>query len=159
MLAQHSLRSRRLLLAPEEGGGLSPLSYSRPVPRPGVLGRGIAVVGDVIAGEDLIIAGRFEGNIDLPDHALTIAQDARAGGQLFARTITIAGRVAGSVTASEWIEVLETATVDGDLTAPKVAIELGASFQGRVEMTRAEAAVRVARYRIERKSQAPPEAP
>lgn len=129
----------------------------RAQPRPGLIAEGIVISGDVLADEDLIIAGQLDGNINLPDHALTIAPEGRVTGQLFARIITVAGRVSGGVTASDSIEVLEGAVVDGDLTAPKVGIELGASFQGRVEMKRADAAVRVARYRIEHRGDPPPE--
>lgn len=130
----------------------------RSQPRPGVIAEGIVIAGDVLADEDLIIAGRLDGDINLPNHALTIAPEGRVTGQMFAKIITIAGRVSGAVTASDSIEVLEGAVVDGDLTAPKIGVELGAWFQGRVEMKRAEAAVRVARYRLERRGEPPSEA-
>jgi cytoskeletal protein CcmA (bactofilin family) len=129
----------------------------RSQPRPGVIAEGIVIVGDVLADEDLIIAGRLDGDINLPNHALTVAPEGRVTGQMFAKIITIAGRVSGAVTASDSIEVLEGAVVDGDLTAPKIGVELGAWFQGRVEMKRAEAAVRVARYRLERRGEPPSE--
>jgi cytoskeletal protein CcmA (bactofilin family) len=130
----------------------------RAQPRPGLVAEGIVIKGDVLADEDLIIAGQLDGNINIPDHALTIAPEGKVSGQLFAKIITVAGHVSGGVTASDSIEVLEGAFVDGDLTAPKVGIELGAWFQGKIEMKRAEAAVRVARYRLEHRGEPAPEA-
>jgi cytoskeletal protein CcmA (bactofilin family) len=128
------------------------IPFERPAPRPTTLSRSTRVIGDVWSEQDLILAGAIEGSIDLPDHALTIAPEGRLSGQAFAQVIIVSGRVAGDLTASERIEVLETGRVEGDLTAPKVAIDLGAFFRGRVEMKRADAAVRVAKYRMERKS-------
>jgi len=140
--------------APDQGGPAAQtgIPYVRPGPRPGVLARGLVVTGDVVADEDLIVSARVDGCIDLPDHALSIAPDGQVSGQLFARLVVVAGRVTGNVTASESIELVDGATVEGDLTAPRVGIELGATFQGKVEMRRADAAVRVARYRLERKT-------
>jgi len=151
-MPRHPIRPR--VLAPDQGGpsAQAGIPYVRPGPRPGVLGRGLAVAGDVVADEDLIVSARVDGCIDLPDHALTVAADGHVTGQLFARLVVVAGRVTGSVTASESIELMDGSTVEGDLTAPRVGIELGATFQGKVEMRRSDAAVRVARYRLERKT-------
>ena len=54
------------------------------------------------------------------------------------------------MTATGRIEIGERARVEGDLNAPAVSIAQGAFVVGKVDMRRAEAAARVAKYRIER---------
>ena len=44
------------------------------------------------------------------------------------------GTVKGNITAIETINIRETATVDGDLVAPKIGIAEGASVRGQLDM-------------------------
>ena len=44
------------------------------------------------------------------------------------------GKVTGNITTAEAINIRETATVDGDLVAPKIGIAEGASFRGKIDM-------------------------
>ena len=44
------------------------------------------------------------------------------------------GNVVGNITATETITVRESASVEGDLVAPKVGISEGASFRGTIDM-------------------------
>lgn len=118
--------------------------------QPARFGEHVTVRGVIFAEQDLVIAGLVEGDVNLPNHAVTVDRSGRVTGSVFARIITILGRVAGDVTASERIEIHPEATVEADLTAPRVALHDGAFFRGKVEMKRAEAAVRVARYRLEK---------
>jgi cytoskeletal protein CcmA (bactofilin family) len=117
---------------------------------PGRLGPGLVIEGDVIAGEDVILDGRLSGGLHAPEHAVTIAAGATLRGGVFARVVIVEGAVHGDVTATGLIEVAQGARVEGDLTAPAVAIAEGAFVVGKIDMRRAEAAARVARYRAER---------
>jgi len=123
------------------------------------IGPAIRVVGDLYAEQDLILHGHVNGAVDLPDHALSVAGGARLEGQTFARIVSIAGTVVGDITASELVEVLPGASVEGDITAPRIHLDEGATFRGRIEMKRVDAAVRVARYRLERKAADPKREP
>ena len=51
-----------------------------------------------------------------------------------AKTVVILGKVMGDITATETISIRETAAVEGNLVAPKIAIAEGASFQGTIDM-------------------------
>jgi len=119
--------------------------------RPTSLGKGIAVTGEVSAEQDFVLAGHLDGYLDVPNHALTIEETAQMKGDAFAKSIIVSGVVTGSLTAIERIEVLATGRVEGDLTAPQIGIELGARVSGKLDMRRTDAAIRVARYRRERK--------
>jgi len=116
------------------------------------IGPAIRVVGDLYAEQDLILHGRIDGGVDLPNHALSVAQRARLEGPTFARIVSVSGTIVGDITASELVELLPGAVVEGNITAPRLYVDEAAWFRGRVEMKRVDAAVRVARYRLDRKA-------
>jgi hypothetical protein len=49
------------------------------------------------------------------------------------------------------VEFLPSARVSAEVSAPRVVMADGARFGGRIDMKNTEAAVRVARYRLEKK--------
>ena len=57
---------------------------------------------------------------------------------LEARIVLISGVVVGNVTATDSIRMTDKARVVGDVTAPRVIVEAGAAFRGRLEMGSAE---------------------
>lgn len=121
---------------------------------PGRLGPGLAIEGEIVSGEDVILDGQLTGSLDAPDHAVTVGAQATIRGRVFARIVVIAGTVLGDVAATTLIEVARGARVEADLAAPAVSIEEGAFVVGRIDMRRAEAAARVARYRLDRAGEA-----
>jgi cytoskeletal protein CcmA (bactofilin family) len=118
---------------------------------PTTIGRSLKITGDLYAQQDLVLHGQVAGSIDVPDHALTVQQTGRLDGNAFARIVTLAGAMVGDVTASELVEVLPGASLEGNVAAPRVYLDEAATFRGRIDMRRTDAAVRVARYRLQRK--------
>src|SRR5437879_7581272 len=53
------------------------------------LGSSVVVKGELTGSEDLIVDGRIEGRIDLPDHALTIGPNANVQADIAARIVTV----------------------------------------------------------------------
>jgi cytoskeletal protein CcmA (bactofilin family) len=98
------------------------------------IGRSVIVRGDVISSEDLTIDGQVEGTIEVGNHSLTIGPSAAVKANLVAKHIAISGAVTGNVTATERVELLATGTVDGDLSAPKLAMADGAVLEGNVKV-------------------------
>jgi cytoskeletal protein CcmA (bactofilin family) len=98
------------------------------------IGPSITIVGDVSGDEDLTILGRVEGKIELPKHSVTIGQGGRVKADIHAKSVTIAGEVHGNLVAGEQIVIRKTATMLGNLTAPRVGLEDGCCFRGSVEM-------------------------
>ncbi len=98
------------------------------------VGASISIVGDVTGDEDLTILGRVEGKIDLPQHVVTVGQSGRVKADIHARVVSVAGEVRGNLIAAEQILIRKTATMLGNLTAPRVGLEDGCSFRGSVEM-------------------------
>ncbi len=99
-----------------------------------VIGPNARFVGEISGDEDVVIHGQFEGNIDIP-RRVTVAQPGRLKGDIHARTVIVGGRVNGQIRADERAELLASATVQGNVNAPKVVIAEGARLQGNVAMT------------------------
>ena len=99
------------------------------------IGQSVVITGTLRAEEDLTLEGRLDGTVDLGHNALTIGQhgtlkaDARAG------TVVVMGKVVGGTLSAATINIRETAIVEGDLVAPKIGIEEGASFKGTIDMS------------------------
>jgi cytoskeletal protein CcmA (bactofilin family) len=106
------------------------------------------IVGEVTASEDLLVEGEIDGKVTLPAHRLVVAPTATLKADVFARAIRIAGAATGTFTASDKVEIEATARVEGRIVAPRVVLAEGATFNGRVEPHKADAAVRVAQYRM-----------
>lgn len=110
-----------------------------PAPAParaeaGGIGPSIVIVGDVTGDEDLTILGRVEGKISLPKHSVTVGQGGRVKADIQAKAVSVAGEVQGNLVASEQIVIRKSATMLGNLTAPRVGLEDGCRFRGSVEM-------------------------
>ena len=97
------------------------------------IGETIRVKGQLIATEDILIAGRVEGEIQLQENVLTVERTAEVDAEVLAKAVIIGGAIRGDVVANDSIALHNTASVSGRIAAPRVAITEGASFNGRVE--------------------------
>ena len=97
------------------------------------VGKSVVFKGELVSSEDMSIDGRVEGTVDVRDHTLTIGPDAEIHANISAKTITIHGAVTGSIKASEKVDIRESGKVDGDITAPRVAMAEGADLHGRID--------------------------
>lgn len=93
----------------------------------------ITVTGNVTSAGDLVIDGKVEGNIEIGNHNLTIGESASVVADLIAKDVTIAGTVKGNVLGSGKVELKKSSTVEGDITAPRFAMEEGAVLVGKVD--------------------------
>jgi len=98
------------------------------------IGKSVFVKGDVISAEDLIIDGRLEGTISLGERRLTVGVGGAILGDVTAHAIVISGAVTGNVRATHRVEVQETGSVEGDITAPHLAVREGAVLCGHIEV-------------------------
>ena len=99
------------------------------------VGKSVVFRGDLISSEDMTIDGRVEGSIEVRNHHLTIGPNASIEADIAARLVTVFGKVSGSLTAEERVEIRQGATVEADLTCQTLAIQEGAYFCGKVLMS------------------------
>jgi cytoskeletal protein CcmA (bactofilin family) len=105
------------------------------------------IIGDIHAGEDLSVAGKVQGNIHVADADLTIAEQGHVIGDIRARRIYVRGRVAGTVSANERIELAASASVSGHISADHVVVTEGAQVNAKIDMNRRTIAAMVARHK------------
>jgi cytoskeletal protein CcmA (bactofilin family) len=98
------------------------------------IGRSITIRGEVTGDEDLLIQGRVDGSVDLKQHAVTVGPDGEVKASIAARVVTVEGHVEGNLSADEQVILRSSASVQGDITAPRVVLEDGARFRGGVDM-------------------------
>jgi len=98
------------------------------------IGPSISIKGDVTGSEDLVIQGKVDGSVTLGHHAVSVGSEGRVNANIVGRVITIEGRVEGDLTAEEQIILRGSAQVHGDIKAPRVVLEDGATFRGLVDM-------------------------
>src|SRR5688500_8394035 len=112
------------------------------------IGKGVKITGSLTADEPVSIVGTFNGDVLVANHSVTVETGGLVDGAVTARVITVQGGSAGRLIARDVVRVLEGATVNADVASPKLALEEGAVFNGKVDGgARAEAAARVAAYR------------
>jgi cytoskeletal protein CcmA (bactofilin family) len=111
-----------------------------------ILTKAILIKGELHVREDLTVEGRIEGPVWCEDRAVTIASTAHVIGDVMARDITVFGRIAGQLLATDVVDVRAEANVTGRIVSKRFILNDGASFNGRAEPQHVDTAFRVARF-------------
>jgi cytoskeletal protein CcmA (bactofilin family) len=98
-----------------------------------IIGPATRVSGELRGDEDVVVRGRVEGRVVL-NSVFTVEESAIIQADVEARIILISGVVVGNLTAIESIRLAQRARVVGDIVAPRVIMEEGASYKGRLDM-------------------------
>ena len=128
------------LTPPQSRPAQSPATGQAPKPNasksggPATIGPSITIKGDVTGDEDLVIQGKIDGKVDLTKHNVTIGPQGRVKADVFGRSVMVEGEVEGDLRAEEQVILRHSAKVQGNITAPRVALEDGATFRGGIEM-------------------------
>ena len=101
---------------------------------PARLGPSLALEGKLSGEEDLLVEGRFRGEIQVPAHQVTVGSDGRVEGEVRANAIVVEGEVRGNLTASQQVLVRASGRVHGDIRSPRVALDQGCRFKGAIDM-------------------------
>lgn len=97
------------------------------------IGPNISVEGTITGSEPVMIEGSVRGRIDLQSD-LRIGTKARIEATVHARNVTVEGKLTGDISADERVELVASASVDGNIKAPKIVVAEGAKFRGNVDM-------------------------
>lgn len=99
------------------------------------VGSSISIKGDLIGEEDLIVHGRLEGTVTLKQNKLMVGKDGHIKADVRARVIIVEGRVEGGLFGDEQVIIKKSGVVQGNIEAPRVALEDGCKFKGSIEMS------------------------
>jgi cytoskeletal protein CcmA (bactofilin family) len=98
------------------------------------IGRSITIRGEVSGDEDLLIQGQVDGSVDLKQQAVTVGREGKVKANITGRMVTVEGEVEGNLKADDQVILRSSAKVQGDITAPRVVLEDGATFRGGIDM-------------------------
>lgn len=98
-----------------------------------VIGPGTRIAGALQGKDDLEVHGTIDGPVH-GEAAVTIAAGARIGGEVRGRDVIVGGELTHPVFATGVVRLLATAKLTGDIEAPRIAIDEGATFEGQVRM-------------------------
>jgi cytoskeletal protein CcmA (bactofilin family) len=119
------------------------------------IGPALSIQGEISSDEDLIIEGRVGGHIVMKNGSLTIGKQARVDAHVRGARVQVLGALQGNIAATERIELAPTAAVVGDLSADRIVLVDGATFNGRIDMDKRTIAAKVAQYKDKDKAAQP----
>ena len=96
---------------------------------PNFISQDVEIVGTVRFGKALTVHGKIVGDVHASG-TLTLGENGRIEGNIRAASISIEGTVKGNVTVRDRCELKRAARLIGDLEAPRLIIEDGATFVG-----------------------------
>lgn len=97
------------------------------------IGPAITIEGTISGSELLLVEGTVKGKINTNADVI-LGKQARVEATVHARNVTVEGKVTGDISADQRVELVATATVDGNIKAPKIVVAEGAKFRGNVDM-------------------------
>lgn len=107
-------------------------------PNPGqpvsIIGESLHFKGELSADEDLLIEGTVEGKVNQGECALLLKPKGKIIADVHATKIVIEGTVEGDLHATVSVKVRKGGVVTGNIAAPTVGIDDGATFNGSIEM-------------------------
>lgn len=103
------------------------------------IGPNVVIDGTVTGSEPVLIEGTVRGKIHLGGE-LRIGGKGRVEATVHAKYVMIEGKLTGDVSADDKVELVASATVDGNIKAPKIIVAEGAQFRGSVDMGSAKPA-------------------
>ena len=107
------------------------------------IGKSVVVKGELSGSEDLYVDGEVEGSIALRGQSLTIGPNGRVRANIEARNVIVHGLVDGNIHASDRVDLRKSASLTGDISTARIAIEDGAYFKGTIDIQKAEPAPRI----------------
>jgi cytoskeletal protein CcmA (bactofilin family) len=116
------------------------------------IGKSLSIKGELHAAEDLTLEGHVEGPVWCEEGTVIVQASAGVDGDIIARDITVFGRIAGQLIATDVVDVRAHAAVNGDIVSRRFILDPDAEFNGRAEPQHLDAALRVRKYRQQQRN-------
>jgi cytoskeletal protein CcmA (bactofilin family) len=98
---------------------------------------GLKLKGEISGREDLWIGGSVDGTVRIDGARVVVGVSGKVHGEIEAREIVVEGGMDGDLLATERLEITTTGNMRGGASAPRVALQEGAQFNGTVDVLRA----------------------
>lgn len=93
------------------------------------IGSGSAISGNLKIAGFVTVHGDLDGDLEATGKVI-VSEEARVRGNITAKSAIIGGVVEGNITAPDFIQLFQTASVVGDVSTRKLVLEDGVLFQG-----------------------------
>jgi len=99
-----------------------------------LIGTGTTIEGNIISSGDIRIDGSLIGNLTTKGK-LIVGDTGKVSGEVNCKNFEVEGSVDGKIFVSELLSLRAKSKVLGDITTSKLAIEPGAVFTGKCDMS------------------------
>ena len=90
---------------------------------------GTVIKGEILSPTDIRIDGTFEGRVQSKGRVV-VGESATIKGDIVCENIDLWGKVEGNLFVKDTLSLKEGCVVDGNLHIRRLAVELGATFNG-----------------------------
>lgn len=97
-----------------------------------LIGEGFHITGEVTGSSVIRIDGKVTGNVTV-ESGIILGENGVIEGDLNSRSAVVFGTVTGNIT-SDQLEIKKSASVFGDIQTETIEIEMGANFNGKLNM-------------------------
>ena len=98
------------------------------------IGKSVVIKGELLCGEELYIDGQVEGAIDPKGNRLTIGPNGRVKASVKACAVVVQGKLEGDISASDRVDLKQSAILTGNIATQRISIDEGAYFKGNVNI-------------------------
>jgi cytoskeletal protein CcmA (bactofilin family) len=99
-----------------------------------LIGTGTIIDGNIVSNGDIRIDGSLKGNLSTKGKVI-VGDTGKISGEVNCKNFEVEGSVDGKVFVSELLSLRAKSKILGDITTSKLAIEPGAVFTGKCDMS------------------------
>jgi len=99
-----------------------------------LIGTGTVIEGNIISNGDIRIDGTLKGNLTTRGKVI-VGDTGKVSGEVNCKNFEVEGSVDGKVTVTDLLSLRIKSKILGDIITSKLAIEPGALFTGRCDMS------------------------
>jgi cytoskeletal protein CcmA (bactofilin family) len=105
----------------------------------GFMGPGTEIQGELRFQDAVRVDGKFNGMVESAG-SLLVGETGLVVAKIKIGRLSVSGRVEGSITAAEKVEILHTGKIIGDVVTPLLVVEEGAILEGKCSMMKSDPA-------------------
>lgn len=99
-----------------------------------IIGEGFVFIGEVRGTSVIRIEGKIIGNVHV-ENGVILGEKGNIEGDIHTKSAIIFGTIKGNVKSSQ-LEIKKTGLINGDISTDTLEIELGAQYNGKLNMRR-----------------------
>ncbi len=99
-----------------------------------LIGTGTIIDGNIVSNGDIRIDGSLKGNLSTKGKVI-VGDTGKISGEVNCKNFEVEGSVEGKVVVTELLSLRAKSKILGDITTSKLAIEPGAVFTGKCDMS------------------------